>query len=58
MHIHIYTYIHIYIYKYVGQVTKTRPSCHPALLSIDSKTRQQDDLSFVTRPTHKIHKNI
>ena len=36
----------------MGQVTKLRLTCYLVLLSIDSKTRQQDSRSFVTRPIY------
>ena len=35
---------------YMGQVTKVRLSCYLVLLSNNSKTRQQDNLTFVTLP--------
>ena len=37
----------------MGQVTKLWLSCYLVLLSIDSKTRQQDSRSFVTWPIFK-----
>ena len=41
--------------EHMGQVTKPRPPCYPALLLVDSKTRQQDSHSSVTRPIYTLH---
>ena len=38
--------------QYMGPVTKLRLSCYLVLLSIDSKTRQQDNHSCVTGPIY------
>ena len=38
--------------RYMAGVTELRLSCHLVLLSIDSKTREQDGLSSVTSPIY------
>ena len=38
------------IVHHMGQVTKVRLSCYLVLLSVDSKTREQDSRTFVTWP--------
>ena len=43
---------------HMGQVTKLWLSCHLVLLSIDSKTRQQDSRSFLTWPIYGVRISI
>ena len=47
----VFRYAHMY-HKFLimGQVTKLWLSCYLVLLSVDSKTREQDSHSFVTWP--------
>ena len=48
----IFLWSNVYIYIYMGQVTKLWLSCYLVLLSIDSKTREQDSNSFVNWPIY------
>ena len=47
-----YPFLLWWLLEYMGQVSKLWLSCYLVLLSIDSKTRQQDSHSFATWPIY------